>query len=154
MTPKRATPAKPLIRDVLAMQVKLLAETLRDIALSPVLLGAAALDLVLSRQQSPRYFHQVMRLAERSDQWIDMWSAAREPHEADHANIDQLLLKIEAVVQDPKTGARRARVLRRWAERRLARAARDAQDAVVKSVSPPTRGPPPPPPGSGGPSAP
>jgi hypothetical protein len=145
MNPKRAKTARSLIRDVLVMQLKLLTETLRDIALSPILLSAAALDLLLSKRQAPRYFHQVMRLAERSDQWIDMWSAAREPHETEHANIDQLLHKIEEIVQDPKTGARRARVLRRWAERRVARAAREAQDAVVKSVKPPTLKPPPPP---------
>jgi hypothetical protein len=144
MNPKRAKTAKTLIRDVLVMQVKLLTETLRDIALSPVLLGAAGLDLLLSRWQAPRYFHQVMRLAERSDQWIDMWSAAREPHETEHANIDQLLHKIEEIVQDPKTGARRARVLRRWAERRVVRAAREAQGAVVRSVSPPPARPAPP----------
>lgn len=137
MNPKRAKTARSLLRDVLVMQVKLLTEAARDLALSPVLLGAAALDLVLARWQSPRYFHQAMRLAERSDQWIDMWSAAREPHETDHANIDQLLNKIEEIVQDPKTGARRARALRRWAERRVARAAREAQGAVARSVAPP-----------------
>ena len=37
-------------------------------------------------------------------------------------SVDALLFRVEEVVRDPQTGARRARVLRRWAERQIARA--------------------------------
>jgi hypothetical protein len=116
--------------------VKLLLEALRDVVLSPITLGAAALDLLLSRRQAPRYFHQVMRVAERSDRWIDPWSSGREARDADHANVDQLLQRVEEMVNDPQVGARRARILRRWAERQVARARRKLELEIERRTPP------------------
>ena len=110
-----------LIRDVLLLQVKLLIGAARDLAVVPVTLAAALLDLILSKSQSPRFFHQVLRLCERSDQWIDVWSAARDKDEQ-RGPVDSILASVEEVVRDPKVGAYRARVLKRWAERQMARA--------------------------------
>jgi len=110
-----------LIRDVLLLQVKLLIGAARDLAVVPVTLAAAFLDLILSKSQSPRFFHQVLRLCERSDQWIDVWSAARDKDEQ-RGPVDSILASVEEVVRDPKVGAYRARVLKRWAERQMARA--------------------------------
>jgi len=110
-----------LIRDVLLLQVKLLIGAARDLAVVPVTLAAALLDLILSKSQAPRFFHQVLRMGERSDQWIDVWSAAR--HESEQRGpVDSILASVEEVVRDPKVGAYRARVLKRWAERQMARA--------------------------------
>ena len=110
-----------LIRDVLLLQVKLLIGAARDLAVVPVTLAAALLDLILSRSQPPRFFHHVLRMGERSDQWIDVWSAAR--HESEQRGpVDSILASVEEVVRDPKVGAHRARVLKRWAERQVTRA--------------------------------
>ena len=110
-----------LIRDVLLLQVKLLIGAARDLAVVPVTLAAALLDLILSKSQAPRFFHQVLRLGERSDEWIDVWSAAR--HESEQRGpVDSILASVEEVVRDPKVGAYRARVLKRWAERQMGRA--------------------------------
>jgi hypothetical protein len=110
-----------LIRDVLLLQVKLLIGAARDLAVVPVTLAAALLDLILSKSQPPRFFHQVLRMGERSDQWIDVWSAAR--HESEQRGpVDSILASVEEVVRDPKVGAHRARVLKRWAERQMTRA--------------------------------
>jgi len=110
-----------LIRDVLLLQVKLLIGAARDLAVVPVTLAAALLDLILSKSQAPRFFHQVLRMGERSDQWIDVWSAAR--HESEQRGpVDSILASVEEVVRDPKVGAHRARVLKRWAERQMGRA--------------------------------
>jgi hypothetical protein len=110
-----------LIRDVLLLQVKLLIGAARDLAVVPVTLAAALLDLILSKSQPPRFFHHVLRLGERSDEWIDVWSAAR--HESEQRGpVDSILASVEEVVRDPKVGAYRARVLKRWAERQMSRA--------------------------------
>jgi hypothetical protein len=122
MNPETVPTPRTLIRDVLMLQLKLLLDTLRDLALSPLTLAAAALDLLLSRFQPPRYFYAVLRLGERSEEWIDLWSAARGAESTDRENVDALLVRVEEVVRDPKTGARRARILKRWAERQVARA--------------------------------
>lgn len=125
--------ARSLIRDVAAFQLKLLLDTLRDLILSPVSLGAALLDLLLAKIQSPRFFHAVLRLGERSEEWIDLWSAGRGSRASQHSNVDALLAHVEAVVSDPKSGAHRARVLKRWAEQQAARARRERQqDRVAK----------------------
>jgi len=110
-----------LIRDALLLQVKLLIGAARDLAVVPVTLAAALLDLILSKSQPPRFFHQVLRLGERSDEWIDVWSAARHQSEQ-RGPVDSILASVEEVVRDPKVGAYRARVLKRWAERQMSRA--------------------------------
>lgn len=113
--------AWPLIRAVGALQLKLLLDTVRDLALAPLALVAAAIDLALLRQREPELFRAVLRMGARSDRWIDVWSGGGETPAA-HENVDSLLEKVERVVRDPQAGARRARVLKRWAERQLARA--------------------------------
>ncbi len=122
MNPDTAPTRGTLARDVLLLQFKLLLDALRDLALSPLTLAAAALDFLLAGRQPPRYFHAVLKLGERSDEWIDLWAAARGARAADRENVDAMLARIEEVISDPKTGARRARVLKRWAERQVSRA--------------------------------
>lgn len=112
-------PGKLLLRDVLRFQVKLWLEALRDVVLSPITLGAAALDFVLIRQQKPRYFRALLTLGRRSEDWIDLWSMVDAGAKGE--NVDALLAQIERAVRDPRSGGRRARVLLRWAERNLAR---------------------------------
>jgi len=122
MNHESAPVRRKLVRDVLLLQVKLLLGAARDLALTPVTLTAAAIDFVLAGRHPPQWFYFVMRLGERSEQWIDTWSAARGEHEPPRENVETLLLRVEEVVRDPQMGARRARVLKRWAERQVARA--------------------------------
>lgn len=138
MNPEPARTQSTLLRDVLLLQLKLLLDALRDLALSPLTLGAAFLDFVLSKQQAPRYFHAVLKYGERTDEWIDLWSAARGRESESQANVDALMAHVEEMVRDPSVGARRARILKRWAERQLARARRQveadkARDADVQA---------------------
>jgi hypothetical protein len=111
-----------LVKDVVLLQFKLLLGAARDLALTPVTLVAAAIDFAFAHRQPPRWFPLILRLGERSDHWIDLWSAARAADEAPRENVEALLARVEEVVRDPATGARRARILKRWAERQLARA--------------------------------
>lgn len=127
MHPDLATTRKTLIRDVVILQFKLLLGAARDLAVAPVTLTAAAIDLILSRRQAPRYFQQVLRFGEHSDRWIDVWSAGRGKEEPQRGNVDALLASVEEVVRDPKVGAYRARVLKRWAERQVTRARQRAR---------------------------
>lgn len=122
MNPDTAPSRRSLLRDVLLLQLKLLLDAVRDVALSPLTLAAATLDFLLAGRLPPRYFHAVLRLGERSDEWIDLWAATRGARSTDRENVDAMLARIEEVISDPKTGARRARVLKRWAERQVSRA--------------------------------
>jgi hypothetical protein len=113
---------KALIRDVLLLQLKLLLGAARDLALTPVTLTAALLDLIWSRRQEPRWFHEVLRFGQKTDEWIDVWSAGRRDEAPPRGNVDAILTSVEQIVRDPKVGAYRARVLKRWAERQVSRA--------------------------------
>jgi hypothetical protein len=111
--------AVSLVKSVALMQLKLLLGAARDLALSPITLAAAAIDLIRIKTHEPEYFRRTMKIGERTEEWIDLWSAARGPGEPSRENIDALLAHLEQAVRDPKTGARRARVLKRWAERQV-----------------------------------
>ena len=137
--PDLSATRKTLIRDVVILQFKLLLGAARDLALTPVTLAAALLDLVWSKRQAPRYFHLVLRLGEQSDKGIDVWSAARHGETPQRGNVDALLASVEEVVRDPKVGAYRARVLKRWAERQVSRARkRIGTDAAEAPTEPKT----------------
>jgi hypothetical protein len=127
MSPNPDPTVRSLARDLVFFQLKLLVDTLRDFILSPVSIAAALIDLMLSKFQPPRYFHAVLRLGERSEEWIDLWSAGRTSRHGHGANVDSLLTHVEEIVTDPKSGARRARILKRWAERQILQSRRNAQ---------------------------
>ena len=119
MEPESKRKAVSLVKSVAILQLKLLLGAARDLVLSPVTLAAAAIDLIRIKQHEPEYFRRTMKMGERSEEWIDLWAAAREPGEPSRANVDALLANLEQAVRDPKTGARRARVLKRWTERQV-----------------------------------
>jgi hypothetical protein len=122
---------RAVIRDALVFQLKLLVDALRDVVMSPLTLGAALFDLLLARHQPPRLFYAMLQLGRRSEQAIDLWSAAVQRDGPYAGEVDLVLQRLEEALRDPRTGARRARVLRRWAERQLQRQARRLQAASV-----------------------
>jgi hypothetical protein len=96
----------------------------RDLVLIPVSLVAAGLDLLLSKQQAPRFFRQIIVLGRRSDDWIDLW--AMEDAGKRVENVDAVMARVERMLRDPRTGSRQARALVRWMEMTLSRQRRAA----------------------------
>ena len=131
MAAKTNPKAMALIRSVAVLQIKLLLGAGRDLVLSPVTLAAALIDLVLLRRRDPSLFRMALKLGEHSDRYIDTWADASDPGAPSRENVDALLARIEEVVRDPQTGARRARILRRWAERQAARARQRAVSGIA-----------------------
>jgi hypothetical protein len=145
--------ASALIKSVAILQLKLLLDAARDLALAPTAIAAALLDLLLIKHQAPRFFRNVLRIGEHSDRWIDVWSGGRDADEPHRENVDALISRVEEIVRDPEIGARRARVLRRWAERQVSRArqrrtAPPSQSPTAKPGPPPAMSKPSPPPAS------
>ncbi|HEY0231680.1 MAG TPA: hypothetical protein VGC55_10535 [Dokdonella sp.] len=136
MNPETKRKAAPLIRAVALLQLKLLLGAGRDLLLSPLTLVAALFDVLQLERQEPRHLRQVLRFGERMDEWIDVWSGARDEESPPRENVDALLARVEQVVRDPQTGARRARVLKRWAEREITRARRRAALQTTPPVAP------------------
>jgi hypothetical protein len=152
MRTPEAHPTSRIVRDVARFQLKLWLEALRDLVLIPVSLAAAALDLVLSKHQTPRYFREIIAAGRRSDDWIDLWATENPGERAE--NVDALMVRVERLVRDPKTGSRQARALLRWVEMTLSRQRRsgsgadsqgtDSQDVATRTDG--ERDAPPPPP--------
>ena len=136
--------ATHLIKAVAILQLKVLLGAARDLAVGPAAIAAAFADLVLLKQQKPRFFAMVLKFGERSDRYIDVWSGGRDPDEDPRENIDALIARVETVVRDPEVGARQARVLRRWAERQAARAKRRAAAELTARMNTPRLPPKPP----------
>ena len=122
MTEETKRKAGPLIRAVIVLQFKLLLGAGRDLVLMPIAMAAALLDWLRLKNHEPHYFRQVMTLGEHSDRWIDVWYANHDHKASPRDNVDALLVSVEEAVRDRELGARRARVLKRWAERQVARA--------------------------------
>lgn len=138
MTDRSPHTARSLFKGVAMLQLKLLLDALRDLLLVPVALVAAGLDLAMLKRRQPTYFRAVLRFGEHTDQWIDVWSGGRDPDEApQHENVDRLMERVENIVRDPQVGARHARVLKRWAERQLARARQRAAQQISARLPPP-----------------
>ena len=130
--------AAPLVRAVVVLQLKLALSAARDLVLIPLVLAAALADIIQLKTHVPRYFRQILKVGEHSDRWIDVWYSAHDSQQEPRGNVDALLSRVEEVVRDPQTGARRARVLKRWAERQMARARQRASGEVatrMKSLS-------------------
>jgi hypothetical protein len=94
-----------ILRDLGIFQVKLVVDGAKDIVLAPLSLVAAALDLLFPGSQPGRRFYAVMRVGERFDRWLSLFSAADKAnaHEdglfgASRAGSRTMLGKIEALV--------------------------------------------------------
>jgi hypothetical protein len=129
--PEQQHQTTQLMRDAAGFQVKVLLEALRDLVLSPLSLIATLADLALLSTRKPTFFYAVLKLGERSEHWIDLWSAAsrghRETREGEATpNADWLLDRVEALIRDPRSGKKNALVLKRWAQIRLSSASRNA----------------------------
>jgi hypothetical protein len=65
-----------ILRDLAIFQIKLFLDGGKDIALAPLSLGAVALDLAFPGPRPGRRFYAVMRIGERFDRWLSLFSAA------------------------------------------------------------------------------
>jgi len=103
-----------MIRDLIAFQIKLAFDALRDLLLSPVSFVCAFLDIVKGNTQENSYFHRLMNLGKQTDVWLNLFG--QHTHEkieqqanstnedevtskdGSSNNADHLIAKIEALV--------------------------------------------------------
>lgn len=64
-----------VLRDLLIFHVKLAVDGMKDVVLAPASLGAAVLDLLLPGERPGHRFYTVMRIGERFDRWLSLFSA-------------------------------------------------------------------------------
>lgn len=66
-----------LVFDVVVFQLRLIADGVRDILLSPVSIAAAVIGLVAGGDEPERYFERLKRFGRRSDVWINLFGTYR-----------------------------------------------------------------------------
>ncbi|HSM35982.1 MAG TPA: hypothetical protein VK837_06225 [Longimicrobiales bacterium] len=106
MAHHRSDPRKVLLRDFIIFQMKLLLDSLKDMALVTLATIATAVDLVRGRHEEPRLFYQVVRMSEKWDLWLNLNEAAENAEAtpdgffgASLAGADSLLGKLEMAVR-------------------------------------------------------
>lgn len=66
-----------MLSDVFIFQLKLMADGLRDLIMSPLSLVAAVLGLIAGGDRPDRYFRRVLGLGRRTERWINLWGQHR-----------------------------------------------------------------------------
>ena len=82
-----------LLRDLVVLQIKLMADALRDIVVSPVALVAALIGLLSGKPAATGLFYDVVRFGRRTEKWIDPFSAGGD-EQKDEAGLDEALNRI------------------------------------------------------------
>ena len=95
------SPRIELLREAAVLQLKLLADGLRDAALIPVSLLAALVGLVRGGEEPDREYRQVIKLGRRSERWINLFGHQRPLGNSHPAgSLDTVLKQVEDVVTD------------------------------------------------------
>ena len=89
------------LRDVLVFQFKMLLDNLRDFALMPVSLVAAAIDLFFKGEKQGSLFYQVLRWGAHSEEVINVYSAIQahwRPEVNPNYTVDAVIARLEGVL--------------------------------------------------------
>ena len=97
-----------LARDIAVLQVKLLADGLRDLLLVPASLTVGLVSLFTSENGRPApYFYQLLDLGKQTERWINLFGAlrnapadVRQVEPFPDADIDDLVGRLETFMVD------------------------------------------------------
>ena len=71
-------PKQVLMRDLIILQLKLWLDGVKDIVLSPLSIGAAALAILTGPPPDGHRLYKVLRWGERFDLWLNLYGATAE----------------------------------------------------------------------------
>jgi len=91
------------LRDVVVFQIKMLLDNVRDLALMPVSLVAALIDLVLRGEREGALFYRVLRWGSHSEEMINAYSAIEHHEKGDfrvsrNYTVDGVIARLEGVL--------------------------------------------------------
>jgi hypothetical protein len=95
------SPRVKLMREAAILQLKLLADGIRDAILIPVSLLSALIGLVEGGKDCDEKFRRVVKLGRRSERWINLFGQ-QSPLDTSHpaGSIDTILNQVETIVVD------------------------------------------------------
>lgn len=99
MNNSKESPRIRLIRESATLQLKLVADGLRDALLIPVSLVATVIGLLRGGDDCDLEFHRVIKLGRRSERWINLFGHQRPLGFGNPAgSMDRVLEQVEAIV--------------------------------------------------------
>lgn len=89
------------MRRAAVLQIKLLADGIRDAALIPISLIAALIGLIRGGENADREFEEIIKLGRRSERWINLFGHHR-PLKRSHpaGSMDTLIARVEEVLRE------------------------------------------------------
>ena len=95
-----------LFRDVIVFQVKLAADGLRDLLLSPVSIVSALVGMVLAPADPQKYFRRLMQFGHKTDRMINLFDSRSSSDDGPKPFADAYVQKLEHLLVDAyKKGA-------------------------------------------------
>ena len=90
-----------LIRETATLQIKLLADGIRDAVLIPISLLASLIGLLRGGEDCDREYRRVIKLGRRSERWINLFGQ-QQPLGVSHpaGSMDNILNQVESIVMD------------------------------------------------------
>ena len=78
---KRKITAMKSLRCLVVFQLKLGADAIRDLVMSPVSIVMFVLDLVLAPDEKDSHYQQMMQFGRKTDRWINLFEEQFEPED-------------------------------------------------------------------------
>ncbi|MFC3194667.1 hypothetical protein ACFODZ_10500 [Marinicella sediminis] len=92
-----------VVRDTIVLQLKLIVDGLRDLALMPLCLFAAIFGLIKHSERPGRYVYRLLSYGKLSERWIGLFDDARKdemaPLKYQGKNFDDLLIKTQTAFE-------------------------------------------------------
>ena len=92
-----------VVRDTIVLQLKLIVDGLRDLALMPLCFFAALFGLIVHKEKPGRYMYRILSYGRFSEQWIGLFDDAQkdemQPIEWEGKNFDDLIVKTQAAFE-------------------------------------------------------
>jgi hypothetical protein len=86
------------LRRLVLFQIKLAADALRDLLLSPVAFICTFIDIICNTQDKNSAFERLMRFGRRSDFFINLFEQRHRLKES--SNIEQVASNIESIIKN------------------------------------------------------
>ncbi|MCC5778081.1 hypothetical protein H7H48_03390 [Nitratireductor sp. B36] len=104
-----------LVRRVILFQLKLMADGMRDVVMSPLSIAAGLLGLLSRNNSAEVYLDRLMRFGRETDHWINLFDHRSAAN--DSPSLDRIAEQIEeALRHDYESGGLSARSARALAE--------------------------------------
>ncbi|MCF6288696.1 MAG: hypothetical protein L3J53_05595 [Proteobacteria bacterium] len=92
-----------VIRDTIVLQLKLIVDGLRDLALMPLVLIASLLGLIKHKDNPGRYLYRLLSYGKATEKWIGLFNGAKkddmQPVDINNKSFDELLKKTQIAIE-------------------------------------------------------